>query len=103
MDAPIFVINSGSSSLKFGLFERADSGGEAAKATGDVRVVARGSADGIGSDRGKVSLRSADGELLYEQGHAIDDQPQALGLVAELLKSHGLPSPEAIGHRVVHG
>jgi acetate kinase len=103
MDAPIFVINSGSSSLKFGLFERADSGGEAAKATGDVRVVARGSADGIGSDRGKVSLRSADGELLYEQAHAIDDQPHALRLVADLLKSHGLAVPGAIGHRVVHG
>jgi len=76
---------------------------EPAAASGDVLAIARGTADGIGSDRGKISLRSADGHSLYEQGQAIDDQPHALRLVAELLKSHALASPSAIGHRVVHG
>jgi acetate kinase len=93
---PIFVINSGSSSLKFGLFEATADGA-------DVRPIARGSADGIGSDRGKISLKSADGKSLYEQAHAIDDQPHALQLVAEQLRAHQLASPAAIGHRVVHG
>ena len=85
------------------MFEQAESSGGGTTSAADVRALARGSADGIGSDRGKVSLRSADGQPLYEQGHAIDDQSQALRLVAELLKSHGLPSPDTIGHRVVHG
>jgi acetate kinase len=92
--SPIFVLNSGSSSLKFGLFEATQF---------DVRPLARGSADGINSDRGKVQLKSADGTSLYEQSQAINDQPDALRLVADLLKSHGLAAPAAIGHRVVHG
>lgn len=91
---PILVINSGSSSLKFGLF---------APDGTNVHTVARGSADGIGSDRGKISLKSSDGESLYDQPHAIDNQPHALRLVADQLRDHHLPAPAAIGHRVVHG
>ncbi len=91
---PILVINSGSSSLKFGLFEAAQH---------EIRPLARGSADGIGSDRGKVSLQSADGKVLYEQQQAVRDQPHALGLVAAQLSAHGLPAAAAVGHRIVHG
>jgi acetate kinase len=90
--------------LKFGLFEPAgSSGGDGAKASGDVRMLARGSADHVGSDRGKLSLLSADGRSIYEQAHVIDDQSHALRLAAGQLKSHGFPAPTAIGHRVVHG
>jgi acetate kinase len=96
MTGAIFVLNSGSSSLKFGLFE-------AAAAPNDVRSLARGSADGVASDRGKISVQSADGESLYDQAHAIDNQPHALQLVCDQLRAHGLPAPEVIGHRVVHG
>jgi acetate kinase len=92
---PIFVLNSGSSSLKFGLFSPADNS--------DVRPLARGSADGIGSDRGKIQLKSSDGKSLYEQNHAIDNQSHALQLVAAQLSAHNLPAAAAVGHRVVHG
>jgi len=92
---PIFVLNSGSSSLKFGLFSRGNNG--------DVRPLARGSADGIGSDRGKIQLKSSDGKSLYEQPHAIDNQSHALQLVAAQLSAHNLSAAAAIGHRVVHG
>ena len=90
----ILVINSGSSSLKFGLF----------RPTGDdVHPLALGSADGIGSQQGKISLRSSDGNTLYDRPHSIDNQSHALQLLAAQLSAHGLPSPAAIGHRVVHG
>ena len=92
---PIFVLNSGSSSLKFGLFSPGNNG--------DVRPLARGSADGIGSDRGKIQLKSSDGKSLYEQPHAIDNQSHALQLVAAQLSAHNLSAAAAIGHRVVHG
>jgi acetate kinase len=92
---PILVINSGSSSLKVGLFEPHGSG--------DVRSLARGSADGVGSSRGKISLQTSDGKSLYTQPQAIDNQPHALQLVAAQLRAHDLPAATAIGHRVVHG
>ena len=91
---PILVINSGSSSLKFGLFEPAGT---------DVRAVAGGLADGVGSDRGKITLQASDGKSLYDEPHAIDNQPHALQLIAEQLRDHELPQPVAVGHRVVHG
>jgi acetate kinase len=93
-DAPLLVINSGSSSLKFGLFVAQRS---------EIRPLVRGVADGIGSDRGKVSLQSADGNVLYEQPQAIQDQAHALQLVAAQLSAHRLPAPGAVGHRIVHG
>jgi acetate kinase len=96
MPTTILVLNSGSSSLKFGLFVPATP-------SSDIRPIATGSADGIASDRGKLSLQSANGQSLYDEPHAIDNQPHALQLVAAQLLKHSLPIPTAIGHRVVHG
>jgi acetate kinase len=92
---PVLVINSGSSSLKCGLFEPTEKA--------EVSAIATGSAEGVGSDRGELSLKSSDGATLYEQRHPIDNQPHALQLVAEQLKARGFAAPSAIGHRVVHG
>ena len=90
----VLVINSGSSSLKFGLFE---------SARGEIRPLVRGTADGIGSDLGKVSLQSAEGNVLYNEPHAVRDQAHALELVAAQLSAQGLPAATAVGHRIVHG
>jgi acetate kinase len=90
----VLVINSGSSSLKFGLFESAG---------GEIRSLVRGAADGIGSDLGKVSLQSAEGNVLYDEPHAVRDQAHALELVAAQLSAQGLPAATAVGHRIVHG
>ena len=64
----ILVINSGSSSLKLGLFQ---------PTAADVHPRALGAADGIGSQQGKISLRSSDDKSLYDSPHSIDDQPHA--------------------------
>jgi acetate kinase len=91
---PLLVINSGSSSLKFGLFDAAQH---------EIRPLVRGAAEGIGSDRGKVSLQSADGNVLYDEPQGVRDQAHALKIVAAQLSAHGLPAAAAVGHRIVHG
>ena len=65
----VLALNSGSSSLKFGLY-RVDSAGAA--------------------------------ELLGETVSAAD-HPDAMTHVASVLSASGMPAPDAIGHRIVHG
>jgi acetate kinase len=91
----IFVLNSGSSSLKFGLFAPGEDG--------DVRAMATGNAEGVGSNQGRISVKSADHKALYDQPHPIDTQSHALQQISEQLSENNLPVPAAIGHRVVHG
>jgi len=91
---PLLVINSGSSSLKLGLFEGTQH---------EIRPLVRGAADGIGSDRGKVSLQSVDGKVLYDEPQAVQDQGNALAILAAQLSAQGLPAAAAVGHRIVHG
>jgi acetate kinase len=91
---PVFVLNSGSSSLKFGLFVAAER---------EVHPVYRGAAEGIGSGQGRIWLRSAEGDVLYDEPQAIRDQADAIQVVAAKLRVLRLPTLAAVGHRVVHG
>src|SRR3954471_1035140 len=91
----IFVLNSGSSSLKFGLFAAAEDS--------EVRPIATGNAEGVGSNQGRISVKSVDNKALYDQRHPIDTQSHALQQISEQLSENNLPVPAAIGHRVVHG
>jgi acetate kinase len=93
-DAPLFVLNSGSSSLKFGLF---------LANRGEVRAMYHGAAEGIASAEGRVWLRSAEGKILHDQPQAIPHQADAIRVVAEQLAQLQLPGLAAVGHRVVHG
>ena len=52
-DDLIFVLNSGSSSLKFGVYHRGAS---------DEEPLLTGSADGIGHSNGTLHIRSSDGK-----------------------------------------
>ena len=90
----ILVLNSGSSSLKFGLFTR---GGD------DEQLVIEGSADGIGRDDGSLHIRSAAGDDLLHRDHVLESQPEALGAILAALQSFAQSAPVAVGHRVVHG
>ncbi|MBI4025810.1 MAG: acetate/propionate family kinase [Verrucomicrobia bacterium] len=92
----ILVINCGSSSLKYDLFD-----------TGDENGGARGSVEKIGEDGTRHTFRSARGEVvrnLPRGGHR-----EALADMAAGLSAAGagvIRSPDeitAIGHRVVHG
>ncbi len=65
----VLALNSGSSSLKFGLY-RVDSAGA---------------------------------EKLFGESVSTADDPDAIDRVAGVLAAAGMPPPDAIGHRIVHG
>ncbi len=91
---PILVLNSGSSSIKFSLYE--------AGADERTRLV-EGAVDGIGTDQGKFWIKDAADKKLVDQTPAVPSRAVAFKLVVDALKSGEIPSPAAIGHRVVCG
>ena len=92
--ATILVLNSGSSSLKFGLF---------AHAGADEALLLEGSAEGIGRGDGSLRIKSSDGRVLVQQEHVMESQTDALQALARVLAQHKHERPAAVGHRVVHG
>jgi acetate kinase len=89
----ILVLNSGSSSLKFGVYYRGAS---------DEEPLLTGSADGMGRSSGSLRIRSADGKVLVQREGGHESQGQALSAVAEAMREHS-DLPAAVVHRVVHG
>jgi acetate kinase len=91
---PILVINSGSSSLKFGLFvERG----------GDEHALVRGNADAIGSERGQLEIIDEQGKTLTKESQRFDSQKEALTHITKQLAAFKYETPAAVGHRMVHG
>ena len=97
----ILVLNSGSSSLKAGLFVPSMQGDGQANFAGE-RAVLAAEASGIGQGGGTLSIQGADGKQLASTGHALGTQQEALVSIAAALKEHA-GEPRAIGHRIVHG
>jgi acetate kinase len=93
-DEPILVINSGSSSLKFGLYVQRD---------GEEQAVLDGLADGIGRDSGKLELKDAQSQVLRSESVRFASEDEALSHAARWLAELSELKPIAIGHRVVHG
>ncbi|WP_376743177.1 acetate/propionate family kinase [Ensifer canadensis] len=95
MDA-ILVVNAGSSSLKFQIFEIVGK---------ELERRIRGQIDGIGA-RPRLRAATASGEVLvdrsYEQA-AMRDLPAAIAEAGDWLRSLDGFVLRAIGHRVVHG
>jgi acetate kinase len=89
----ILVLNSGSSSLKFGLYRPGVTGEEA---------VLTGSADGIGRDDGSLQIRATEGTTLLQRDGLQESQVDALRALAAAMQEHA-GAPAAVGHRVVHG
>ena len=93
----ILVLNSGSSSLKFGLFTRS------AHAGGDETLLLEGSAEGIGRGDGSLRIKSPDGRVLVQEKDVLESQTDALQKLARVLAEQKHGRPAAVGHRVVHG
>lgn len=91
---PILVINSGSSSLKFGLFVERD---------GDEHALVRGNADAIGSERGLLEIVDEQGKTLSKETRRFDSQKEALTHITKQLAAFKYEMPAAVGHRMVHG
>lgn len=101
---PVLVLNSGSSSIKFSLFETGES---------KPRKLMEGAVDGIGASHGmgKFWIQDAGGHKIINQSPDLPDQASAFKLVAEALLAEesnadarsSMPKPAAIGHRMVCG
>jgi acetate kinase len=91
----ILVINSGSSSIKFSLF---DSG------SGEPRSLFEGEVTGIGGANARFTFRDADGRDLSGGRKEVKagTPVEAIRVVVEAVCGEGLPNVEAVGYRVVH-
>jgi acetate kinase len=90
----ILVLNSGSSSLKFAVFDRGPD---------DEQTLIEGKAEGIGRSDGRLRIRDAQGGPLHDEDHGMATQADALQIVARTLGQVMGAPPAAIGHRIVHG
>ena len=93
-DDLILVLNSGSSSLKFGIYRRSEK---------DEEPLLTGSANGIGRRNGTFQIRSSDGNLLVQRESILESQGDALSTVSAAIRDHIGSTPVALGHRIVHG
>jgi acetate kinase len=95
MDDYALVLNAGSSSLKFSVFERP---------VGERwHLEARGQIDGIGTSP-RLSVKDEIGGSLANHDVVAHDGREALGALADWLRSkYGGSRVLGVGHRVVHG
>jgi len=91
---PVLVLNSGSSSIKFAMYEAGD---------GQRTKIFEGAVDGIGTDNGKFWIKDVDGKKLVDQTPDLPNRSVAFSLVEKALHSGQFPAPKAIGHRTVCG
>ena len=94
----ILVLNAGSSSVKFALFDRSVGGQEVS--------IARGAFDGIGQ-KPRWSVKCNDGKPSESEEFPLGEFTTHQDAVARILKwtdqHYGLHALKAAGHRVVHG
>ena len=89
----VLCLNSGSSSLKFALYQ----GGR------DEARLANGAVERIGLPSSRVWLRTGADDLVEDGPQHVDGHASAARQVFSALKRQGLDASAAVGHRVVHG
>jgi acetate kinase len=94
----ILTINSGSSSLKLGLY-RADA---ADPAQGPL-LLYRGATDAIGKPGGSLTITDSAGKIIHHEDASHDSQSSAFQHAAQKLQELSGKQPDAIGYRIVHG
>ena len=90
----VLAVNSGSSSLKFGVYRVGPS---------RTDMLISGEAEGIGETKGGFHAKDSQNNSLLAEAISIPDQREALVRVARLFADPKTPAPDAIGHRIVHG
>ena len=95
----VLSVNVGSSSLKAALWSMAGASGE--------RLVARGAVSDIGAARGRLVVRgggsATDASPTLDTAVPVTAQDAGIVAVLDAMTGAGLPRPDAIGHRLVHG
>ena len=89
----ILCLNAGSSSLKFALYRIGER---------EEVPLARGAAERIGLPGGRLWIRTQD-EGLVDIDRDFAGHTAAAAAISDAAKSLGVPFPDAVGHRVVHG
>ena len=90
----VLALNSGSSSLKFGLY-----------GVGPLSIerLLSGEAELIGDKSSNCRAEDLRGSVLLSETGAIPSQREAIIRIGRLLLDSKMPVPAAIGHRIVHG
>ena len=90
----VLALNSGSSSLKFGLYR-----------VGSFRteMLLSGAAELIGEKNGKFFAQDSRGTALLCETVSIPSKREAIICIGRLLADSKMPAPAAVGHRIVHG
>jgi acetate kinase len=90
----VLALNSGSSSLKFGLYRVGAS---------RVDILLCGEAESIGEENGRFHARDPLGNVLLSETSSIPDQQDAVARIGQFLAQAEMPVLSVIGHRIVHG
>jgi acetate kinase len=91
----ILTVNSGSSSMKFALYDM-----------GAAREdpVAEGAVERLGLPGARLWLRDGNGSRLADKHVDIDNHRKAVKTMFSIaMHEHRLPAPDGVGHRLVHG
>jgi acetate kinase len=89
----ILCLNSGSSSLKFALYQIGD---------GQEMLLAQGAVERNDTEVARLWIHSAQRKI-ERTGSDMSSVPAALYAASLELERLGLPQPDAVGHRLVHG
>ncbi len=90
----VLVINTGSSSLKLGVYQARD---------GNEHLLLDGEAERIGQPDSTLTLRDASGNTVRSEPLPQSTEQSALTQAVRWLADLGYAVPAAVGHRVVHG
>jgi acetate kinase len=90
----ILAVNSGSSSLKFGLYRSTQ---------GDPELVLAGGATGIGHSNGNLEIKDSGGKKVVDEAYKLSSQGEAMKEILDFIAKQTGGRPDAVGHRMVHG
>ena len=90
----VLALNSGSSSLKFGVYRVGSFGAE--------RLLS-GAAESVGGEDGKFWVQDPQGNALLSETASFPSQREAVRRIETCLATLEIPPPVAVGHRIVHG
>src|SRR5690606_39002623 len=95
MNETILVLNAGSSSLKFALYQTTCE---------SISIVCRGKIEISGNALSRFQVRDSRGELLWQQPLRVARHENAIEVLLQWLETQtDKRQPTAAGHRVVHG
>ncbi len=90
----ILCFNSGSSSVKFALFQCRGQ---------EENLLVRGAVERIGLQAGLLRVQGPTKKILVELNRDFADHNVAVHAALDAMDGQDLPRPKAVGHRVVHG